>query len=68
MATQIMIERFNESNEQEVSNKEEEEDNGRMIDIWKEKECLVLLQNEFMSIKYFEEKFNKTRKQLLNYY
>lgn len=66
--TQIMVEGFNESNDQEAFNKEEKEDSGRMIDIWKEKECLVLLQNEFVSIKYFVEEFNKIRKQLLNCY
>ncbi len=67
MATQIMIKGFNESNDQDVFNKEEEEDSGRMINIWKEKECLVLLQNEFVSIKYFVEEINKIKKQLLNY-
>jgi hypothetical protein len=39
-----------------------------MIDIWKEKEWLALLQNEFVSIKYLVEEFNKIRKQSLNYY
>ncbi len=68
MVTQIMIERLNEFNDQEVFNKEEEEDSGRMIDIWKEKECLVLLQNEFVSIKYFVGELKKIRNQLLNYY
>ncbi len=37
MATQIMIKGFNESNDQDVFNKEEEENSGRMIEIWKEK-------------------------------